>query len=209
MARAKGFLMVSASPLTRSVLPRRRRLSSACGRPARRRSPKPRSNLGHADPRRTAPSALQPEAAVRPGRRRSNATPSSCPGAAPAGSPGATARPFTPISSSASRCSRSASPPGSRCDPHALIDVEYINGPFRYLNNHWRFIEAEDGGCVIDFYVDFEFRSRMLQRLIGLLFNEAVSRMVGAFETRARQLYGDHTTPAEAAAPCRPAASRA
>ncbi len=93
--------------------------------------------------------------------------------------------------------------------PHSLIDVEYINGPFRYLNNHWRFIEAEDGGCVIDFYVDFEFRSRMLQKLIGLLFNEAVSRMVGAFETRARQLYGDRATPAEAPAPCRPAASRA
>ena len=63
--------------------------------------------------------------------------------------------------------------------PHALIDVEYINGPFRYLNNHWRFIEADDGGCTIDFYVDFEFRSKVLQKLIGLLFNEAVSRMVG------------------------------
>ena len=44
--------------------------------------------------------------------------------------------------------------------PHALIDVEYINGPFRYLNNHWRFIETDDGGCTIDFYVDFEFRSQ-------------------------------------------------
>ena len=93
--------------------------------------------------------------------------------------------------------------------PHSLIDVEYINGPFRYLNNHWRFIEAEDGGSVIDFYVDFEFRSRMLQKLIGMLFNEAVSRMVGAFETRARQLYGDNATPAEAAAARRPVASRA
>ena len=93
--------------------------------------------------------------------------------------------------------------------PYSQIDVEYINGPFRYLNNHWHFIEAEDGGCVIDFYVDFEFRSRMLQRLIGLLFNEAVSRMVGAFETRARQLYGERTDPAGAASPCRPAASRA
>ncbi len=93
--------------------------------------------------------------------------------------------------------------------PHALIDVEYINGPFRYLNNHWRFIEAEDGGCVIDFYVDFEFRSRVLQKLIGLLFNEAVSRMVGAFEARARQLYRDRTTTAEDGAPGRPAASRA
>jgi coenzyme Q-binding protein COQ10 len=74
--------------------------------------------------------------------------------------------------------------------PKTGIDVEYINGPFRYLNNHWRFLPAPDGGCIIDFFVDFEFRSRILQNLIGLLFNEAVSRMVGAFETRARQLYG-------------------
>jgi coenzyme Q-binding protein COQ10 len=93
--------------------------------------------------------------------------------------------------------------------PHALIDVEYVNGPFRYLNNHWRFIEAEDGGCVIDFYVDFEFKSKVLQKLIGLLFNEAVSRMVSAFEARARDLYGERGQPAGAASPCRPAASRA
>lgn len=71
------------------------------------------------------------------------------------------------------------------------IDVDYIDGPFRYLNNHWRFIPQDDGSCVIDFFVDFEFRSKMLQALIGLLFNEAVSRMVGAFEKRARDLYGD------------------
>jgi len=94
--------------------------------------------------------------------------------------------------------------------PHALIDVEYINGPFRYLNNHWRFIEADDGGCTIDFYVDFEFRSKVLQKLIGLLFNEAVSRMVGAFETRANQLYGQREQPPVGEAQsARPAASRA
>jgi coenzyme Q-binding protein COQ10 len=74
--------------------------------------------------------------------------------------------------------------------PKQGVDVEYINGPFRYLNNHWRFLPAEDGGCIVDFYVDFEFRSKMLQSLIGLLFNEAVQRMVAAFETRAEQLYG-------------------
>jgi coenzyme Q-binding protein COQ10 len=70
------------------------------------------------------------------------------------------------------------------------IDVSYAEGPFRYLNNHWTFLPQDDGSCVIDFYVDFEFRSRMLQRIIGMLFNEAVRRMVGAFEARARQLYG-------------------
>jgi coenzyme Q-binding protein COQ10 len=91
--------------------------------------------------------------------------------------------------------------------PHDLIDVEYIHGPFRYLNNHWRFIETEDG-CIIDFYVDFEFRSRILQKMIGLLFNEAVSRMVGAFETRARQIYGPSGL-APGHSPCEPAPGRA
>ncbi len=69
------------------------------------------------------------------------------------------------------------------------IDVAYLDGPFRYLNNHWVFKPTEDG-CVIDFYIDFEFRSRLLQRLMGPLFNEAVRRMVSAFDSRARALYG-------------------
>lgn len=73
--------------------------------------------------------------------------------------------------------------------PQSGVDVEYVNGPFRYLNNHWRFEPADDGGCIVDFYVDFEFRSKILQNLIGLLFNEAVNRMVAAFEGRAEQLY--------------------
>ena len=74
--------------------------------------------------------------------------------------------------------------------PKSGVDVEYIEGPFRYLNNHWRFLDDGEGGCIVDFYVDFEFRSRVLQKLIGLLFNEAVQRMVGAFEARAHELYG-------------------
>lgn len=69
------------------------------------------------------------------------------------------------------------------------INVQYTDGPFQYLNNHWIFLEHE-GGCCVDFYVDFEFRSKMLQKIMGLLFNEAVRRMVQAFETRADQLYG-------------------
>lgn len=68
------------------------------------------------------------------------------------------------------------------------IDVQYTDGPFQYLNNHWIF-ERHPDGCLIDFYVDFEFRSKMLQKIMGLLFNEAVRRMVQAFETRAHQLY--------------------
>lgn len=70
------------------------------------------------------------------------------------------------------------------------IDVTYHEGPFRYLTNHWRFSSNEQGHCVIDFYIDFEFRSRTLQAVIGRLFNEAVQRMVTAFERRADDLYG-------------------
>ena len=71
-----------------------------------------------------------------------------------------------------------------------IIDVEYLDGPFRYLNNHWEFLPADDGGCHVDFFVDFEFRSRTLQSLIGLVFNEAMQRIVSAFERRAEALYG-------------------
>lgn len=68
------------------------------------------------------------------------------------------------------------------------IHVAYVDGPFKYLDNHWVFLE-HDEGCLIDFYVDFEFRSRLLQRVIQPLFDEAVRRMVRAFETRAGDLY--------------------
>tara|TARA_R110000787_G_scaffold25757_6_gene72342 strand:+ start:80144 stop:80605 length:462 start_codon:yes stop_codon:yes gene_type:complete len=69
------------------------------------------------------------------------------------------------------------------------IDVTYLDGPFRYLNNHWIFLEHEDG-CMIDFYVDFEFRSKMLSKIMGMVFSEAVQMMVRAFEKRADALYG-------------------
>jgi len=74
-------------------------------------------------------------------------------------------------------------------DPCHRVDVTYSEGPFRYLDNHWVFSPTADGGCEIDFYVDFEFRSRLLQSLMAVVFNEAVRRMVGAFETRAKTLY--------------------
>jgi len=70
------------------------------------------------------------------------------------------------------------------------IDVEYLDGPFKYLNNHWHFIDHGGGGCTVDFFVDFEFRSRTLQAVIGVVFNEAMQRIVRAFEDRARVLYG-------------------
>lgn len=69
------------------------------------------------------------------------------------------------------------------------ILTTYENGPFKYLENKWVF-ETDGAGCVIDFHVDFEFRSRLLEGLMGLVFTEAVRRMVSAFETRAGVLYG-------------------
>ncbi len=74
-------------------------------------------------------------------------------------------------------------------NPPRRIDVTYAEGPFRYLDNHWNFAPAP-GGCRVDFFVDFEFRSRLLQRVIEVLFGEAVRRMVAAFEKRAGDLYG-------------------
>ena len=82
-------------------------------------------------------------------------------------------------------------------EPACRIDVQYTEGPFQYLNNHWIF-RPHEKGCCVDFFVDFEFRSKMLQKIMGLLFNEAVRRMVQAFETRANQLYGG-ATPASTA----------
>lgn len=73
--------------------------------------------------------------------------------------------------------------------PHR-IDVEYLEGSLKRLTNHWSFEPHEGGGTCLDFYVDFEFRSRVLQTLIGALFYEALRRLVAAFEARAKKLYG-------------------
>eukprot|EP00998_Keelungia_sp_KM082_P002644 NODE_13238_length_436_cov_1.546926_g13215_i0.p1 GENE.NODE_13238_length_436_cov_1.546926_g13215_i0~~NODE_13238_length_436_cov_1.546926_g13215_i0.p1 ORF type:complete len:133 (+),score=0.82 NODE_13238_length_436_cov_1.546926_g13215_i0:1-399(+) len=74
------------------------------------------------------------------------------------------------------------------------ILTAYEDGPFKYLDNSWKFFPNPDsGGCRIEFHVDFEFRSRVLQAMIGLVFTEAVKRMVSAFEDRARDLYGSQS----------------
>jgi len=73
--------------------------------------------------------------------------------------------------------------------PHG-IDVTYTHGPFEHLDNHWRFVPDGPGACLVEFYVEFEFRSRLLRAVMNPLFHEAVHRMVAAFETRARRIYG-------------------
>jgi len=74
--------------------------------------------------------------------------------------------------------------------PGKRVDVAYSEGPFKYLTNHWVFDPAPDGTTVIDFFVDFEFRNAILQGIIGVVFNEAMLRVVRAFERRAADLYG-------------------
>ncbi|VBB68635.1 Putative oligoketide cyclase/lipid transport protein, similarity with yeast ubiquinone-binding protein YOL008W [invertebrate metagenome] len=78
--------------------------------------------------------------------------------------------------------------------PHG-INVAYAEGPFRHMDNHWVFQRMDDGGVLIDFYVDFEFHSKMLQKIVGTLFNEAVKLMVSAFQKRAAMLYGPDGRP--------------
>lgn len=74
-------------------------------------------------------------------------------------------------------------------DQDLKIDTQYLDGPFKYMKSDWAFRDVE-GGCEIDFFVDFEFRNRILQNLIGVVFNEAMLRIVRAFEARAVALYG-------------------
>lgn len=82
-------------------------------------------------------------------------------------------------------------------DPAArLIRVRYIDGPFRRLVNEWRFEPVGEQEAIVDFHIDFEFKSRALQLLIGVLFDEAVRRMIAAFEGRAKALYGRRRVPA-------------
>lgn len=69
------------------------------------------------------------------------------------------------------------------------IHVDYLDGPLRYLRNDWRFRPGEQGGCLVDFSVDFEFKSRMFEMLAGQVFDRALRKMIGAFEERAARLY--------------------
>jgi coenzyme Q-binding protein COQ10 len=74
--------------------------------------------------------------------------------------------------------------------PKSRIHIEYLKGPLKNLKNNWEFKPAPDGGCIIDFSVEFEFGNVALQALANMFFNEVVKRMVGAFEARAEKLYG-------------------
>lgn len=72
-----------------------------------------------------------------------------------------------------------------------VIDVKYIDGPFRYLDNRWRFEEAPDGGCSVNFFIDYEFKNLILGALMGAMFDRAFRLFAEAFEARADKIYAD------------------
>jgi coenzyme Q-binding protein COQ10 len=70
------------------------------------------------------------------------------------------------------------------------ILVEYLDGPFTFLENRWHFLPRGEGTSEIEFYIAYGFRSRLFERLVGRLFAKAVERYTTAFETRADEVYG-------------------
>ncbi|MBO6893058.1 MAG: type II toxin-antitoxin system RatA family toxin [Roseibium sp.] len=70
------------------------------------------------------------------------------------------------------------------------ILVEYLDGPFKHLENKWTFEETGEGSCEIGFFIAYEFRSRTLGSLMGAMFDKAFRKFSSAFEARADQVYG-------------------
>ncbi len=71
-----------------------------------------------------------------------------------------------------------------------VIDVKYVDGPFRYLTNVWRFEPDGAGGTIVHFFIDYEFKSRLLGAVMGTMFDRAFRMFADAFEKRADAIYG-------------------
>ncbi|HYI48186.1 MAG TPA: type II toxin-antitoxin system RatA family toxin [Allosphingosinicella sp.] len=71
------------------------------------------------------------------------------------------------------------------------IEIDYVEGPLKYLHNSWTFRTVRKGATEVDFCVDFAFRNRLFEAIAGQMFDRALRRMIGAFEERARALYGE------------------
>lgn len=81
-----------------------------------------------------------------------------------------------------------------------MIDVIYVDGPLRDLDNEWHFADLPDGGCRIDFSVEFTFKNRMFEAIAGQYFDRAFRKLVSAFEARAEELYGSSNSSAQSVA---------
>lgn len=74
--------------------------------------------------------------------------------------------------------------------PNLTILVEYLDGPFSRLQNRWTFIPTGDSSCEVEFFIDYEFKSRTLAMLMGAMFDTAFRKFAVAFEQRADDVYG-------------------
>jgi coenzyme Q-binding protein COQ10 len=73
--------------------------------------------------------------------------------------------------------------------PNLKILVEYLDGPFRRMQNRWTFHPVAEHACEVEFFIDYEFRSRTLAVLMGAVFDAVFRRMAEAFERRADRIY--------------------
>src|ERR1700690_628109 len=77
--------------------------------------------------------------------------------------------------------------------PQLKILVEYVDGPFRHMQNRWAFHPVGENACDVEFFIDYEFRSRTLALLMGAMFDTVFHKFSAAFEKRADQVYGRKT----------------
>ncbi|RAI36892.1 type II toxin-antitoxin system RatA family toxin [Rhodoplanes serenus] len=82
--------------------------------------------------------------------------------------------------------------------PALTITVDYLEGPLKVLSNRWSFRPLDDGSSEVEFYIDYEFKSRMLSTLMGAVFDAAFRKFASAFEARADVVYGTSRRPAVA-----------
>ena len=76
-------------------------------------------------------------------------------------------------------------------DPGKLIiDIKYVEGPFKHLFNQWHFEPTSNTTCLVHFFLDYELRSKVLALAAGSVFEMAFGRFVSAFEKRADEIYG-------------------
>ncbi len=81
---------------------------------------------------------------------------------------------------------------GKNSESLYFVDVVAIQGPFKKLVNQWKFRDLENGKCEIEFFIDFEFNSFLLSKMLGGIFERATEKMMQSFEERARQLAQDN-----------------
>lgn len=71
-----------------------------------------------------------------------------------------------------------------------MISIEYLDGPFKHLDNRWTFEPLTETSCDVHFHISYEFRSRALSALMGTVFDKAFRKFAAAFEERADEIYG-------------------